>query len=488
MRTQYINGLLHNRKETSFIVNDGIFESFGVIDKSLTQIDLENKSILPGFFDSHLHLVGLGYNKSVTSLVGKDVEEIVSSMKDNANEWIIGRGWHQNSFTSELTKADLDKVSTDKPVIAIRVCGHVLIANSKAIELTGLKTESYKGGTISFATGEFTEDALEAIYSLIPENNKESIKKMILLAQTDLLAQGITSVGTDDFSMLKVAYQDVIDAYYELVDEGLLKLNTIQQVNIPKKDKFFEFIQKGYPNKKYGNVTMGPMKLLLDGSLGGQTAYMNEPYENSTNVGVNTFSQTELNDMISICEKADMDFAIHAIGDGAVDLILNAPKQNRKHGIIHAQFLNKRQIEECVKQDIVIYAQPIFLNSDIPIIDKLVGKRSKESYLFKSMQNAGLSVSFSTDAPVESINPFENIEVAMTREMLSGSKAFLPAESFSFNEAITCYTEESYKQVNIEDNGKLKTGYKADFIVCELAKRVSKSKVISTYISGERVY
>ena len=233
---------------------------------------------------------------------------------------------------------------------------------------------------------------------------------------------------------------------------------------------------------------MGPMKLLLDGSLGGKTAFMNEPYEGTQNRGVNTFSQSELNEMISLCESADMDFAIHAIGDGAVDMILDAPKVKRKHGIIHAQFLNNNQIEKCVQQNIVIYAQPIFLNSDIPIIEELVGSRYTESYLFKSMVNKGLSVSFSTDAPVEDTNPFENIEVSMTREMLSGSKPFLIDEAFTFNEAIHAYTEESHKQVNVDDNGKLAPGYKADFIVVELNNYLPLSKVLGTYISGTKVY
>ncbi len=488
MRIQYINANIHNRNETQFIVNDDKFESFGILDDSIKIIDLKNSYILPGFFDSHLHLVGLGYNKNLSNLVNKDVSEIVSTLMKNNSKWVIGRGWHQNNFSSSFTKADLDKVSLDRPVIAIRVCGHVLIANTKAIELTGITDNQYKGGTINFETGEFTEDALDVIYSLIPENNKDSIKEMILSAQSDLLAQGITSVGSDDFSMQKVNYKDVIDAYYELVDESKLKIRVVQQVNLPNKEDFLDFIDCEYPNKEFGNIKMGPMKLLLDGSLGGKTAYMNEPYEGTHNRGINTFTQSELNEMISLCESADMDFAIHAIGDAAVDMILSAPKVKRNHGIIHAQFLNKRQILECVKQNIVIYAQPIFLNSDIPIIEELVGKRYAESYLFKSMVNRGLSVSFSTDAPVEDINPFENIEVSMTRQMLSGGKPFLINEAFTFNEAINAYTEESHKQVNVENNGKLESGYKADFIVVDLSNYLPNSKVLETYIDGIKVY
>lgn len=487
MKTQYINAKIKN-EITSFIVEDAVFHSFGEIDKSLPTVDVEGNLVLPGFFDTHLHLVGLGYNKSITSLQGLDVDKIVSELKQVNKDWIIGRGWHQNAFSRTLSKKDLDEVSTDRPVIAIRVCGHVLIANSKAIELTGLTTEEYKGGTISFETGEFTEDALEAIYSLIPDNDKEAIKNMILLSQEDMLQNGITSVGSDDFSMLKVEYQDVIDAYQELDEAGLLKLRVIQQVNLPDLNDFNEFISKGYANKQVGSkIKMGPMKLLLDGSLGGQTAYMNEPYEGTDNVGVNTFTQNELNEMISICEAADMDFSIHAIGDGAVDLILNAPKTRKTHGIIHAQFLNQRQIKECKEQGISIYAQPIFLNSDIPIIEKFVGDRAKESYLFKTM-NDELLLSFSTDAPVEDINPFENIEVAMTRQMLNGSEVFLQEESFTFDEAIKCYSENGHLQVGISDNGRLESGYLADFVIVRQAEDVKNFEILSTYIDGELVY
>jgi len=489
MRKQYINCTVFGKNYNAFVVNNNTFESFGFIDSSIEQIDLLGKTVFPGFFDSHLHLVGLGYNKSLTNLSGKNIDEILESFKSNDNDWIIGRGWHQINFEGSLTRDDLDKVSLDKPVVAIRACGHVLIANSKAIELSNVTSEEYKGGTIDLSTGEFTEDALDLIYSLIPDNGVKDIKDMILLSQKDLLAQGITAVGSDDFSMVKVEYEDVIQAYKELSDEGLLKVRVTQQVNLPKLELFNDFVLKGYPNKWIGSrFKMGPMKLLLDGSLGGQTAYMNEPYENTTNRGVNTFTQDELNEMIKTCEAASMDFAIHAIGDGAVDLILEAPKKRKTHGIIHAQFLNKRQIEECLKQNLSIYCQPIFLNSDIPIIEELVGDRSKESYLFHSMYKAGLSVSFSTDAPIESINPFENLEVSMKREMLKGSEPFLIEEGFELKDAVHCYSEEGHKQVGVNNIGKLEVGYIADFLVVDYNKSIKDSKVINTYIAGEKVF
>jgi len=488
MRKQYINAKLFNREETSFITNDGFFESFGIIDNELEKIDVRNKLVLPGFFDSHLHLVGLGYNKSLFDLNGLDVRQIVKLMKECNKDFIIGRGWHQNSFTNSLTRDDLDKVSIDKPVIAIRVCGHVLVANSKAIQLSGIKTDYYPGGTINLETGEFTEDALEVIYNLIPKPTVESIKEMILLSQEDLLANGITTVGTDDFSMINIEYEDVIKAYTELIDENKLKIRIIQQVNLPKVDDFKDFLSKGYANRIYSShFKMGPLKLLLDGSLGGMTAFMNNPYEGTDNVGVHTFSQDELNHMIKLAQDNGMDFAIHAIGDGAVDMILNAPKKKSRSGIIHAQFLNQSQIDECLKQSLTIYAQPIFLNSDIPIIEKLVGDRYKESYLFKSMYDKGLSVSFSTDAPIESINPFENIFVAIKRTQLTDNKPFLIDEAFSFEETIKCYTEECHWQV-YEKNGKLDIDYPADFIVVDLKKDIKSSKVLSTYVAGDCVH
>ncbi len=486
MRKQFINANIFGRHENSFIVNNGTFESFGITE-NIETIDLLGKDVLPGFFDTHLHVVGLGYNKSIVSLVGLDVDDIIENLKTVEKDWIIGRGWHQNNLTKELTKQELDKISKDKPVVAIRVCGHVLIANSKAIELTGITSEEYTGGTINLASGEFTEDALAEIYNLMPENNVERIKEMILLSQKDLLKAGITCVGSDDFSMLRVKYEDVLQAYKELDASGELKLRIVQQVNLPEKKEFKEFIQKGYANQKWNKYMNGPMKLLLDGSLGGQTAFMAEPYEGTNNVGVHTFTQGELNEMISICEKAGMSFAIHAIGDGAVDLILKAPKSKMLHGIIHAQFLNQAQIDQCLSQDISIYAQPVFLNSDIPIIKDLVGDRYKESYIFKSMQDKGLLVSFSTDAPIESISPFENIFVAMKRTMLSGGEPFLTEESFSFEESVRCYSENGYKQVGVCKNGSLKENYVADFIVCELSENIKDSIVLETYIDGEKI-
>lgn len=407
------------------------------------------------YTDSHLHLLGLGYNKSLIDLRNYSSIDDLNNIVSDRNI-ILGRGWHQSNFKQKRypNKNDLNRVSSTKPVIFIRVCGHVLVCNDKAIELANIDKSSKQidGGTFNFNTGVFTEEGVGLIYSIIPTPSKQEIKDMFIKGNDILLENGITSCASDDFSTLNVPYELIIECLEELYNEGLMQINLYEQVNLPSKELLLDYINKGYHKKKFNGFRMGPLKLLADGSLGGRTAYLSEDYSDDPgNRGIKVFKDRDLEELIYIADSNNIDVAIHAIGDGMIEIVINAIEKsimktervNHRHSIIHAQCATRRQIKRMRGLGISVIVQPIFLNSDIAIVEERLGKeRVKEIYLFKTMYNEGIKVGFSTDAPVESVNPEENIKVAMTRKSLKNPELgeFLPLEKFTYEECIECYT------------------------------------------------
>jgi len=411
------------------------------------------------FYDSHLHLLGLGYNESLIDLNAyKSIDSLITIK--SSKELIIGRGWHQNNFIEKRypTKHDLNKISSTKPIIFIRVCGHVLVCNDKAMKLANIDESSkqIEGGSFDFNNGVFTEDALSIIYSLISVPTKEDIKDMFIKGNNILLKNNITHCASDDFSTLQVPYELIIECLEELYNNNLMHVSLYEQVNLPSKELLLDYINKGYHKKKFNGFRLGPLKLLADGSLGGHTAYLNEPYEDDKSTrGIKVFKDSELEELIYIADSNEMDVAVHAIGDGMIDIVLNGiekslKKTNRihhRHSIIHAQLANRRQIKKMKELGVSVIVQPVFLNSDIPIIEKRIGKkRAGESYLFKTMYNEGIRVGFSTDSPVEDVSPLDNIKIAMTRKSIKFPELgeFLPDEKFTYEESIKCYTTNNF--------------------------------------------
>ncbi|MCK5731831.1 MAG: amidohydrolase family protein, partial [Tenericutes bacterium] len=348
-------------------------------------------------------------------------------------------------------------------------------------------------------TGVFTENALGLIYGVLPKPSKEDIKQYFIKANEILLSNGITSIGSDDFSTLNVDYELIIECLEELYENNLLQVRLYEQVNLPNKEILLDFINKGYVNKRFGNFRMGPLKILADGSLGGKTASLNEPYENEpSNYGIKTYSDEELFKLIYLADSNNMDVVIHAIGDDASDQAINAlikslkltKRKSHNHALIHAQLTTKIQIEKMKQWNIGAIIQPIFLNSDIQIIESRIGSRCFESYLFKTMFDSGIHVGFSTDSPIEPVNPFANIYSAVTRRSIKSPELdpFLIEESFTVENAILCYT---YNNVRYTYENELN---EKDYIItdtniysCPLEK-IKDIKVLETYIDNKLIY
>jgi predicted amidohydrolase YtcJ len=461
-------------------------------------IDLEGKTMVPGFNDSHMHLLNYGYSLTQVDLIGtRSLEEVLERtrefIKENdiaAGKWVRGRGWNQDYFSGDKvfpTRYDLDRISRDHPICVTRTCGHVSVVNSKALEMLGINrnTPQVEGGHFDLdengePVGIFREDALNLVYDSIPTPNLDEIKSMMLAAYKDLNACGITSVGTDDFGALPQSdYENVIKAYRELIAEGKNTVRIYEQCLLPVKEKFQGFLDKGYKTG-WGDESfkIGPLKLLQDGSLGARTAALMKDYEDEPGTtGIITATQDYLNDLVMKAHKADCQIAIHGIGDKGMYMAFDAiekalseyPKKDHRHGIVHAQITDEYLLNKFKELDAVAYIQPIFLDYDWKMVRARVGaEREKTSYNWKSLLDRGVHIPCGSDAPVETFNVMYGIYEAVTRKDLEGNPegGWLPEQALTPYEALRAYTMEgAYASFEEDLKGSIEPGKLADMVV-----------------------
>lgn len=477
-------------------------------------ISLNGMTVIPGFNDSHMHLLNYGYTLkkmdltkivSIQELIDQSKKHILNHSISN-DQWLLGRGWNQDRLFENRfpTRDDLDQISTDIPIVFTRVCGHISVCNSVVIDM--LKDfELSNQSSINIQDGHFMEEGLNLLYALIPTPSKRDIKEMIVHTGNRLIEYGITSVQTDDLCTLPDQnYESVLSAYNELHADNQLPLRIYQQCLFFEQSKFESFVEKGY-HTGLGDqfFKIGPLKLLLDGSLGGRTALLRSDYSDAPGTsGIACFTQSELNNFVEYAVNNHFQIAAHAIGDQAMIMILDAYDlthltKDSRHGIVHAQITADDIIGRMADSKVIAYVQPIFLDYDLHIVYDRVGERANKSYAFKSMKSQGVPVAFGTDSPVVDFNPFENLYAAITRKDLQGNpqNGYLPEERFSILEALKAYTKVgAYCSFEEQIKGTLEIGKLADFIVLkknplECAPEEIKEMIVEmTVLNGQVVY
>lgn len=513
-------------EDNKFIYAGNLSEAENFIDENTEKIDLQGNFICAGFNDSHMHLLNYGYALSMAGLSEhtNSLSEMLSYLKQFAQEnnikegsWLRGRGWNHDYFVDEKrfpNRYDLDKVSTDYPICITRTCGHCCVVNSKALEVLGIdeNTPQIEGGHFDVdengkPTGVFRENAMDYVYSKMPQPSLAEIKAMMEKAIKALNSYGVTSSQTDDFIVFQLPYQTIIKAYKELEAEGKLTVRVNEQSHFTNTKDLQQFFDEGY-NTNVGTefFKIGPLKMLGDGSLGSRTAFLSHPYNDDKSTrGIAIFTQEQFDEMVMLAHEHNMQIAIHAIGDGILDRILNAykkalfklPKENHRHGIVHCQITRPEQLEDFAKLNLHVYAQPIFLDYDIHIVHERVGEKlASTSYAFNTLQKKGVHVSSGTDCPVEAPNVMNCIQCAVTRtDLKDDCDVYLEHEAMSVKEAIDSYTiEGAYASFEENKKGKIQKGMLADFVVLnenpfEIEKtKIKNIKVLQTYVDGKLVY
>lgn len=484
------------------------------------KIDLQGKTVLPGFVDSHLHMLNYAFVKqSYQMFSAGSVEEIIREgqkiaerMKDeDRSQWIYGRGWNEENFSDEkrpLDRFDLDKISEERPILFIRVCGHKAAVNTKALEtiMALPQTKDYIS-QIDQEKGILTEASVKLCYDVMQEPSVEKIKEMILSAQKDINAHGITGVETDNFLSLPGRNSaSIMQAYRELEQEGRLTLRVREQASFTAFDHMKAFIDAGNRTGDGGEYyTIGPVKLYEDGSLGARTALMNHPYDGTDQYGTAVHDQEDTDRLVDYAYKNNMQILIHAIGDKASDMVCNSYiKAIEKYGrrdsrlaINHLQVVSPDLFDRMKEYGILAYIQPVFVASDKDIIVKLTGEEpAGRSYMWKTMVEKGLTCCGGSDAPVESFDVLENIQIAVTRDRIGEeTNGWHPSEKLSVMEAVRMFTiNNAFGGFSEERRGSLEIGKDADMTILSEdifqtePHRISKIKVLETIVGGKTVY
>lgn len=526
LKTILINAKIYIQKDyfvEALSIENGIIKQIGNlkdfdISKNDEIIDIMGKTILPGLNDSHLHLASLGELIMACDLTrASSIDEVIKISKDFLNQHsvpiLVGRGWNQDFFGPNdnrmITKNDLDRISTEIPVILSRVCGHVAVGNTKSLEKVG--NHSVDGGEILLdADGEpngiFTEDAVYSLYSIIPEKTTEELELDFERGIDYAISMGLTSVQSCD--VMGTNSKMVYNTIHRMYRNGRLKLRYGFQFNYQSIDLFKEYLSSEHLTGKYDEyfLSKGALKLFKDGSLGARTALMTKPYaDDSTTKGVAALSDSQLNTLCELASTNNIRVITHAIGDAAIESVLNAyestfadEKNPLRHGIVHCQITTSNHIKRISKHQIQVMAQPIFIDYDMHIVKSRVGPElTKTSYAFKSMLDSGTPLALGTDAPVENCNPFPNIYSAVTRQSIKkpSHNSFITSEKISIEEAIDAYTIGSaYNEFKENFKGRLLPGFVADLIVLDQdiftidLIKIKDVKVMMTMIDGKIVF
>ncbi|MBF0360577.1 MAG: amidohydrolase [Oligoflexia bacterium] len=485
-------------------------------DKSIVAIDVKNNYILPGFIESHAHILGIGRMKLRLNLSNsKSEEEMVQRVLDYKSKykndsWILGRGWDQNLMDKkDLPTNDLlSKLIPDTPVLLTRVDGHAALANKLALQLAKITNDKDISNPVDPAggkilrhtngepTGILIDNAIDLVRNIVPKETIDAKREFLNMAINECLKMGITTLVEAQSD------KDIIYLLREFKERGELKIRVYPFMELLD-SRFSDFNDLNNNNE---NENIKGVKIFLDGALGSYGAYLEEPYQdNPSEIGLKTISESDLGEIFKWAQENGIQVAAHALGDGAVKYFLDVYEKNWKakdlrFRIEHAELINPQDIKRIKELGIILSMQPTHCTSDMHWIEKRIGRdRAMERFcIWKSLLKEGIPLAFGTDAPIESLNPFDTIYAAISRqdEFSWPQNGFNSKERLSINETIMAMTENAAYAIFQEENiGTIAVGKLADIIVIDKniideriaiqnPKELLNTKVLLTMVNG----
>jgi predicted amidohydrolase YtcJ len=491
MKTRYINGIFYTLnplqpKVTELWVENGIISNLGFHPnwKADQTIDAQGWSCFPGFVDSHLHLIGYGEHLSLLQLnKNPNSKHVISLVKSQFK----GRALYaQGHLEQALTKFDLDLISSMVPILLRHADFHGATVNSAILRQIGLS--DHPTGILHEA------DALKAVQTL-PKYHQDDLVNMIKIAIKKLHEFGITGGHTDDVHYFN-GFHEVVSAYHH----GLttLPFRTHLLIHHLELDTYEALMNKNpykHPFIEFGAVG----EIFYDGTLSSQTALMHHPYRGSHGNGQRQFSRHQWLDLVKRIRTLGLPIAVHAIGDLALDEVVdtfidNPVKAGLHDRIIHASFAKKSTLKKLKKIPVMLDIQPQFVTSDLPWGSQLISPETELIYPFKTYLKHGLILCGGSDAPVEVPDPLKGIQSAFYRQATLLSKAFQPEEQVSILEAVQLYTTGANAPSYLPHRqGKLVVGSVADltFINEDFISNpnlLSTAKVMMTVVNNQIVF
>ncbi len=541
--TVFINGSVYTVNQNNAVVQavavkDGMITAVGTTEeisklkgKKTKVVDLNGKTMTPGFIESHAHLMGIGYNKLELDLMYvKSYDELVEKVaeaveKAEPGQWITGRGWHQdkwikvpeNAVNGFQTHEKVSAVSPDNPVYLRHASGHASFANAKAMELAGvnrLSIESLSGEVeggeiikdkLGNPTGIFTERASALIGKLVPAETEERAEQALEMAIQELLEKGITSFHDAGSG------QAFIDRLQRFKEQGKLKIRQYVMLTGRSPELLEQWYEKGPMIDPDHMITVRSIKLHCDGALGPRGAWLLEEYtDRHDHFGHETLPMQVVSEVSEKALASGFQVCSHAIGDRANREVLDRyeaafkkfPDINSKDvrfRIEHAQHLNVNDIPRFGEMGIVAAMQAVHMSSDRPwAIDRLGKDRIEEgAYVWQKLLQSGAKIINGTDAPVEPVDPLPSFFASVARKTLKGlpEGGYETDQSMSRDEALRSFTlDAAFGEFDEDFKGSIEVGKAADFTVFDKnimtipEMEILNTKVAMTIINGEVLY
>jgi predicted amidohydrolase YtcJ len=458
---------------------------------STRTIDLNGRLATPGLNDSHLHLVALGLVMDWVDAkpsAAPTLDDLLGAIAARAarsrpGQWVLARGYDQTKLDigRHPHRDELDRAAPDNPVLLVRACGHVSIGNSRALALAGIDetTAVPEGGVIERRDGRLTgllaENATQPVWAAMPAVGEDEIVSAIERGGRYLLSLGITSCM--DAAVGQRGGFGEISAYHRAKREGRLPVRTwLTLLGDFERSVVPQCYEAGLISGTGDDMLMiGAVKLFLDGSAGGRTAWMSKPYlGNDDNTGVRMMADADLEELVMDIHRKGYQLACHAIGDAAIGQLTTAyekalavhPDADRRHRIEHCGFSTPAQHERMAKAGIYPCPQQVFIHDFGDAYISVLGpERALSSYPLRTWMDLGMKPATGSDAPVCEPNPFPNFHAMLTRKTWRGT-VMDERECVSIEEALQAFTEfGAFSQKRERVKGKLVPGYLADVAV-----------------------
>ena len=480
-------------------------------------IDAGGRLITPGFIDTHVHFVDGGFRLSSVQLKdAKTREEFVARIKSHAASvpagvWISGGEWDNTLWGGELpTREWIDAVTPDHPVWVNRYDGHMALANSAALNAAGLTraTKEVVGGEIvrgrnGELTGILKDNAMGLIDAVVPAPSTDLADRALEAAMKYVNERGVTSIHNMG------SWSD-LDTFTRAAVAKTLTTRIYAAVPLDDWERLAEVVR----HKTYGGadgrgddwLRVGGLKGFVDGSLGSHTAAFHEPFNDAPkDRGLLVNTPDDLHAWISGADKAGLQVMVHAIGDRAIDLLLDTfarvnaenGQRDRRFRIEHAQHLAREDIPRFPQLGVIASMQPYHAIDDGRWAEQYIGERIATTYAFRSLLDASAALAFGSDWFVAPPSPLEGVYAAVTRRTLDerNPQGWVPEQKISVEEALRAYTATAaFASFDETRKGTLAEGKLADLVMLDrdLFKipppEIREARVLLTMVGGKVVY
>ena len=475
-------------------------------------LDLEGRRAVPGFTDSHIHFLSTGLNLDRVELTDiKRFDEVLRRVRQAvlglpAGMWLQGWGWDHSQWEEPRfpDRHSLDAATGDVPAVLRRKDGHMIWTNGAALRAAGVTrdTPDSAGGRVgrdvdSEPNGLFFEEAQDLVYRAVPPLSPDQVQRAAMRAMQRLHSLGVTGVHIPEGPQTLRALQ-ALDA------AGELRLRATMMLTL---DGLDAAIETGLTTGLGGDrLRVGPVKIFSDGSLGSETAAMLEPFEASeSNRGILTLPERAIQDAIERAARAGIGSAVHAIGDRANRVVLDAFAATRRTWasaglrprIEHVQVLHPDDLPRLAQIGVIASMQPLHATQDMDLVDRLWGARGRYAYAFRSLLDSGAHLAFGSDSPVEVPDPLAGLYAAVARRRPDGrpTGGWYPQERLTVLEALHAYTVGAAYAAGLEQHaGRLAPGRYCDVAVLSEdvldgpPERILEARVSLTIFDGDIVF